>query len=41
MAMCIVFTLAACGAKQAEPDVKEWTRQGYFSDENENMLTVM
>lgn len=41
MAMCIVFTLAACGAKQAESDVNEWTRQGYFSDENENMLTVM
>ena len=41
MAMCIVFTMAACGAKQAEPEVKKWTRQGYFSDENENMLTVM
>ena len=34
MAMCIVFTLAACGAKQAEPDVKEWTR--YEHDPREN-----
>lgn len=51
MAMCIVFTLAACGAKQAganetttqaseapaqaEQAAAEWTRQGYFTDENE------
>ena len=57
MAMCIVFTMAACGAKQAganetttqaseapaqaEQAAAEWTRQGYFTDENENMLTVM
>ena len=40
MAMCIVFTFAACGATQAEPEVKEWSRQGYFTDGNENMLSV-
>ena len=40
LAMCIAFTLAACGAKQEEPEVKAWSRQGYFADEHENMLSV-
>ena len=36
----MVFSLAACGGKQAEPEIKEWTRQGYYADENGNMLSV-
>ncbi len=39
LAVCMVFTLAACG-KQAKPDIREWTRQGYFMDEKDNMLSV-
>ena len=38
LALCLLFSLAACGAKQEE--VKEWSRSGYFMDENENMLSV-
>ena len=41
LAICMVFALAACGAsKPAEPEIKDWTRSGYFMDENENMLSV-
>ena len=41
LAVCMVFALTACGAaKPAEPEIKEWTRSGYFSDENENFLSV-
>lgn len=44
----MLLTLCACGAKTetpaqetpAEPEVKEWTREGYFTDENENLLSV-
>ena len=39
LAFCMVFALAACG-KQAEPESKDWTRQGYFLDESQNILTV-
>ena len=39
LALCMVFSLAACG-KQAEPEIKEWTRQGFFMDEDENSLSV-
>ena len=41
-ALCMLLSLAACG-KQAEPEVpevKDWSREGLFLDENENMLTV-
>ena len=40
LVFCLVFSLAACGEKKTEPEIKEWTRQGYFMDENENMLSV-
>ncbi|MBR3587087.1 MAG: hypothetical protein IKO00_13785 [Oscillospiraceae bacterium] len=40
LVFCMVFALAACGEKKTEPEIKEWTRQGYFMDENENMLSV-
>ena len=40
LAFCMVFALAACGEKKTEHEIKEWTRQGYFMDENENMLSV-
>ena len=39
LAFCMVFALAACG-KQAEPESKDWTRQGYFLDESQNILSV-
>ncbi|MBR5094039.1 MAG: hypothetical protein IK095_02995 [Oscillospiraceae bacterium] len=39
MALCMIFALAACG-EQAEPEIKEWTRQGFFMDEDENFLSV-
>ena len=35
----MVFALAACG-KQAEPEIKDWTRQGFFMDEEQNILSV-
>ena len=44
LAICMVFSLCACGAQPEAPatpePVKEWTRAGYFTDENENMLSV-
>ena len=46
LALCAVmlFALCACGAQTGTPStpepVKEWTRAGYFMDENENMLSV-
>ena len=40
LAACLLFALAACGGKTAEPEIKTWDRAGYFSDENENMLSV-
>ena len=46
LAVCMSFTLAACGgSKPAQETEKpqdggEWTREGYFSDENDNMLSV-
>ena len=50
LAAVMLFTLCACGAKPeapaqetpapGEPENREWTRAGYFTDENENMLSV-
>ena len=43
LAACMVFTLAACGAQQTAPvaeEIRDWTRAGYFADENENNLSV-
>ncbi len=45
LAFVMLLALAACGAAPApaadpEPEVREWTRSGYFSDENDNMLSV-
>ena len=49
LAICMVFALTACGTKTAPPAQEtpaaaetstEWTRAGYFMDENENMLSV-
>ena len=36
----MILTLAACGRNQAEPEIRDWTRQGYFSDKEDNMLSV-
>ena len=41
LAASMLFALAACGeTKPAEPEIKEWTRQGTFEDENGNHLIV-
>ena len=41
LTVCMLFTLAACGeTKPAEPEIKEWTRQGTYEDENGNHLIV-
>ena len=41
LAISMLFALAACGAaKPAEPEIKDWSRAGYFTDENDNMLSV-
>ena len=39
LAAILLLGLCACGAKPAE-EVKEWTRAGYFSDENEDMISI-
>ena len=49
LAACMLFALAACGGNDAKPDqtpdegkeeIRDWTRSGYFQDENENFLSV-
>ena len=42
LALCMLFALAACGEKKEEPEqaAAEWTRQGYYMDEDGNMLSV-
>ncbi len=50
LAACMLFALAACGGKSPaeetvpepaqEQDHADWTRQGYYQDENGNMLSV-
>ena len=41
LTVCMLFALAACGeTKPAEPEIKEWTRQGTYEDENGNHLIV-
>ena len=46
LAFAMLLALAACGGAapaptaEPEPEVKEWTRSGYFTDENDNMLSV-
>ncbi|MBQ6273389.1 MAG: hypothetical protein IJK63_04125 [Oscillospiraceae bacterium] len=50
LALCMLFALAACGAEKeapaeespapAEPEIKDWTRAGYFQDEAGDMLSV-
>ena len=40
MTVVLLFGLCACGAKPAEEKTEKWTRAGYFSDENEDMLSI-
>ena len=41
LAVGILLALAACGtSKPVEPEIKDWTRQGTFEDENGNHLIV-
>jgi hypothetical protein len=38
----MALSLAACGSAKPAPETSsEWTRQGYFQDENENMLSIL
>ena len=39
LALCMLFALAACGEKKEEPEqaAAEWTRQGYYMDEDGNI----
>ncbi len=47
LAFAMLLALAACGGAapaptaEQEPEVKEWTRTGYFTDENGNTLSVV
>ena len=38
MVLILVLGIAACG--QQPEEVKEWSRSGSFSDENENVLSI-
>ncbi len=43
LSVCMIFAFAACGTQpgpEPEPEIKEWTREGYYSDEDDNMLSV-
>ena len=47
LVLCMIFALAACGGAPANPDqgqkqeeAKPWDVQGYFADQDENMLSV-
>ena len=44
LAAVFLLSLTACGAKAPEPkpdeEIKAWTRQGYYADENGNMASV-
>ena len=41
LALVMLLVLCACGQKPAEPEkAKEWSREGYFTDENENILSI-
>ena len=43
LALILLLALAACGSKTEAPAQEtpaEWTREGYFTDENGNFLSV-
>ena len=40
LAVCLFLTLTACGGEQPAQESGEWTRTGYFTDENDNYLSV-
>jgi hypothetical protein len=41
LALLLACSLVACGSGQGGDNGFTWTREGYFQDENENMLTVL
>ena len=40
LAVCMLFSMAAGGSASAESEFSDWTREGYYTDEDENMLSV-
>lgn len=40
LAAGMLFALAACGGRNAEPEAAEWTRQGSYEDGNGNLLLL-
>ena len=40
LCVLLVGTLAACGGAAPEPEIGEWTRAGYYQDDEGNMLSV-
>ena len=40
LCLFLVGALAACGGAAPEPEIGEWTRSGYYQDDEGNMLSV-
>ena len=40
LSILMLTALTACGGKAPQPESAEWTRQGYFTNESENILSV-
>ena len=41
LALILLLGICACGQTPTEQKTGEWTRQGYFTDENGNILYVL
>ena len=40
LSILLLFSLAACSKQQSGTEAAEWTREGYFMDENDNFLNI-
>lgn len=40
LALVMLLGLCACGGAAAAPEAADWTREGYFTDENDNFLSI-
>ena len=38
LAALLLTALCACGGSRQESEIKDWTRQGYYTNENGDML---